>query len=191
MDKITRLLLIYSRLIQGEKLNKAQFCIEADCSLRAFDRDIEDIRLFLSETFAYSEILYDRKNNEYSMSNNRAVPFDLYEFFLIERLLLKSQVLRSDEMEILLEHLVGNTERGYLQIAGTKNRLSLYETEHIRVPLMKLHGDLTGCINRNRVIRIIHQENTPVAEEMDLIPIDIQLDSKYLYLVAFRSIFSL
>ena len=49
MDKITRLLILYSSLINGDEINKTMFCFENDCSPRSFDRDIEDIRLFLSE----------------------------------------------------------------------------------------------------------------------------------------------
>ena len=48
MDKITRLLLLYSKLTKGEKINKTIFCLENDCSPRTFDRDIEDVRLHLS-----------------------------------------------------------------------------------------------------------------------------------------------
>ena len=71
-------------------MNKFQFCMETGCSLRAFDRDVEDIRLYLSDSFSGSEILCDRKDNEYFMSNSRTPPFDLYEFFIMERLLVAS-----------------------------------------------------------------------------------------------------
>ena len=56
MDKITRTLLLYSRLINGEKVNKFAFCMETDCIPRTFDRDIEDVRLYLSETFDVREL---------------------------------------------------------------------------------------------------------------------------------------
>lgn len=46
MDKITRMLILYSSLMNGEEINKTIFCFENDCSPRSFDRDIEDIRLF-------------------------------------------------------------------------------------------------------------------------------------------------
>ena len=49
MFKITRLLFLFSKLINGEKVNKTVFCFEHDCSPRTFDRDIQEIRLFLSE----------------------------------------------------------------------------------------------------------------------------------------------
>ena len=60
MDKITRVLFLYSKLMKGEGVNKAVFCVENDCSPRAFDRDIEDVRLYLSESYSASELIYDR-----------------------------------------------------------------------------------------------------------------------------------
>ena len=58
MDKVTRILLLYSKLIQGEKINKTIFCFENEYSPRSFDRDIDAIRLFLSDTFSMSELIY-------------------------------------------------------------------------------------------------------------------------------------
>lgn len=49
----------------GEEINKTIFCFENDCSPRSFDRDIKDIRLFLSESFSVLGLNYNRKNNTY------------------------------------------------------------------------------------------------------------------------------
>ena len=75
MDKITRMLMLYSSLMNGEEINKTIFCFENDCSPRSFDRDIKDIRLFLSESFSVLGliiigkitpiILRGRKNNSW------------------------------------------------------------------------------------------------------------------------------
>ena len=48
MDKITRILLLYSKLMKGEEVDKIMFCFENNCSSRTFERDIEDIRLYLT-----------------------------------------------------------------------------------------------------------------------------------------------
>ena len=46
MDKIERLLLLYTKLITGEQVNKTLFCFEYECSPRTFERDIETISAF-------------------------------------------------------------------------------------------------------------------------------------------------
>lgn len=61
VDKITRILMLYSKLMQGEIINKTRFCLETECRSRSFDRDIEDIRLYLSESYSASELRYDRR----------------------------------------------------------------------------------------------------------------------------------
>lgn len=66
MDKITRMLILYSSLMRGDEINKTIFCFENNCSSRTFDRDIEDVRLFLSESFSMAELNYRRKTMSYS-----------------------------------------------------------------------------------------------------------------------------
>lgn len=68
MDKITRILTLYSKLTQGKNVNKFEFCMETDCLPRTFDRDIEDVRLYLSEMYEGRELLYDRNGNFYYLS---------------------------------------------------------------------------------------------------------------------------
>ena len=84
MDKITRMLLLHSKLTIGEKINKVMFCLENDCQPRSFDRDIEDYRLYLSETFSGNELLYDRKENSYYLSGNHRAELEITEYSLLE-----------------------------------------------------------------------------------------------------------
>ena len=66
-DKVTRILTMYARLIEGRKINKQSYCMDMNIDRRTFDRDIEDIRLFLSETFSNDELIYDWKNESYHL----------------------------------------------------------------------------------------------------------------------------
>lgn len=45
MDKVSRILRLFHSLIQGQKLNKADFAKSNNISERSVDRDIEDIPL--------------------------------------------------------------------------------------------------------------------------------------------------
>ena len=70
VDKISRLLLLYYKLSQGEKVNKISFCLETGCHPRSFDRDIEDIRLFLADTYIYDNLEYKRIEKIYQFTGN-------------------------------------------------------------------------------------------------------------------------
>ncbi|MCC8075173.1 MAG: hypothetical protein LIO95_04395 [Clostridiales bacterium] len=96
MDKNTRLLLLYSKLMQGESVNKLIFCMETDSHPRSFDWDIEDIRLYLSETFSGEELRYNKRENAYSLTGVRQQPLETMEYLFVERLLLDTGVLRED-----------------------------------------------------------------------------------------------
>ncbi len=69
MDKVTRVLMLFYRLSRGEKINKENFCLEYEVNPRTFDRDIEDIRLFLSELYTCSELIFDRNSNSYLITD--------------------------------------------------------------------------------------------------------------------------
>lgn len=52
--------MLYHQLLNGEHIDKAAFSLEHNITERSFDRDIEDIRLFLSEIFSSNELLFDK-----------------------------------------------------------------------------------------------------------------------------------
>ena len=69
MDKITRILLLYRRFMHGDLINKYETSLEFGISERSFDRDIQDIRLFLSEAYSNLELEYDEKRHGYCIKN--------------------------------------------------------------------------------------------------------------------------
>lgn len=69
MDKTTRVLLLFYHLSRGKHINKSNFCQEHNITGRTFDRDVEDIRLFLSELYTCSELVFDRATNSYYITN--------------------------------------------------------------------------------------------------------------------------
>ena len=127
MDKITRLLILYSSLINGDEINKTMFCFENDCSPRSFDRDIEDIRLFLSEVYSVSELKYNRMNNTYYMEGSKKQELEVMEYLFIEKILRDVSVLRNDEFSVLKSHLLMNT-RDTSKLLVSSNIKSRYKT---------------------------------------------------------------
>ena len=98
MDKITRLLLLYYKWLQGDQVNKISFCLETGCQPRSFDRDIEDIRLFLADSYSYEELIYNRSENNYQLTGNNHQKLDKAEYSLIKRLVIDSNIFRTDDL---------------------------------------------------------------------------------------------
>lgn len=185
MDKITRILLLYSRLINGEKVNKNAFCLETDCQPRSFDRDIEDIRWYFNEVLENNKLLYNRSENIYYLKESCRTELEIMEYELIERLLLDTGVLRQDEMSELLEHLKSNTEKrnGFYNIK-TKFPKEYREPLHKKA-LIKMYGDLSVIIGNQSVIKIKYMKVDGSEVEREVLPCLVKYDMGYLYLVAY------
>ena len=70
MDKVSRILRLFHSLIQGQKLNKADFAKSNNISERSVDRDIEDIRYYLSEIHSNAEVRLEQLQIQQYRSNN-------------------------------------------------------------------------------------------------------------------------
>lgn len=106
MDKVTRVLTMYSMLIEGGKIYKGSFCKDAAIGKRTFDRDIEDIRLFLSESFQGSELVYSKTDECYQLSHyHRHKALSCMEVAFLLELLQSSRSLRQDEYAELVHNV--------------------------------------------------------------------------------------
>jgi predicted DNA-binding transcriptional regulator YafY len=185
MDKITRILLLYSKLIRGEEVNKISFCMEADTSERNFDRDIEDIRIYLSEMYQTEELLYDRKDNNYYLSGVRREDLEIIEYRFLEHLLVESKVLRRDELEGILCKLASNTKNINKYNRQSVALLDNYEDMHT-APLLKMHGDIEMMIREKAVISLRYLADEGYMKKV-VVPCNIIYEAGRTYLVAFEN----
>lgn len=186
MDKITRMLILYSKLINGGEINKTVFCLENSCSPRSFDRDIEDVRLYLSESFSMKALSYDRSRNVYYIEGTKRLELESTEYLFIERILKDTAVLRKDEFDILRSHLLAVTENGKAAGSLTEGICKDYKPPFHNKALLKMHGDLTSIIRGQKCIRIRYFKGKGEETERDVIPCMVRYDMGYLYMVAFR-----
>ena len=185
MDKITRVLLLYSKLSKGDEINKTIFCFENSCSPRGFDRDIEDIRLFLSESFSTAELLYDREINAYYITGSKREKLEETEYLFVERLLSDTAVLRKDEFSILTSHLLSNTEYSDSVKQYSQNICNNYISPSHNKALLKMHRDLMHIIKKQKVIQIKYAKFNEEEAEKVIVPCDVKFDLGYLYLIGY------
>lgn len=187
VDKTTRLLLLYSKLVKGEEINKTIYCFENDCSPRTFDRDIEEIRLYLSESFSSTELKYERSTNIYFIEGTKRKLLEPMEYMLIEHILKDSTVLRKDEFDILLMHLLENTEKAGDLESERKEVCNQYESPLHNRALLKMHGDLINIIRTKKCIRIRYFKGDGDEVNQKVIPCDVKCEFGYLYLIGYRA----
>lgn len=181
MDKITRILSLYSQLLHGEVVDKVGFCFETECSMRSFDRDIEDLRLYLSDTFANCELVYDKRQGGYYFTNTIHTPLEKSEYLFMEKVLLASETLRKDEMNDILHHLAMNTENPRRMTDHTKQSMENYQEPTDTKPLLKLFGDLTAMIDNQQSIMLSGKN---VAQYGKIKPCSISYHDKRMWLKA-------
>lgn len=185
MDKVTRILMLYSKLIQGEIVDKQRFCLETECRSRSFDRDIEDIRMFLSESYQTGELMYDRRVGGYLLTDSMQKPLDNAEYLLVEKVMSDSRILRKDEMNEFLLHIALRTENAKRAAEKEKCAIVRYaEPEHGK-PLLKMFEDLNKVIDNHQVIRIC--KDGLLSGYADVIPCEICCRDKRLWLLAFTA----
>ena len=185
MDKITRMLMLYSSLMNGEEINKTIFCFENDCSPRSFDRDIKDIRLFLSESFSVLGLNYNRKNNTYYIKGAKKQQLEVMEYLFIEKILQDAPVLRNDEFSVLKDHLLMNTRDSSKMITPFNKEYILYKPPEHNKALLKIHGDLELAIRNRKYIRIVYQDDIGTKHICDVIPCTIRYKSGHLCFIGY------
>lgn len=184
-DKVTRILILYHKLLGGEHINKSAFSLEHNITERSFDRDIEDIRLFLSEIFSSSELLFDKESGTYYLAGEQPQYIERVEAAVIAKILLSSCSLRYDEMMGLLHSLFTTVSmddmrviRGYLC-----QDIKKY-TSPVASAFLKVLGDLYEVIQRQRNIEIKISDGKGNLTMKLVSPLEIKLMGNTFYLIA-------
>lgn len=110
MQKISRTLGIYSRLVSGATINKKEEAARYGVSERSIQRDIEDIRNFLMEPDenggVINTVVYDRAKNGYRLERIYNIKLTNPEILSICKILLDSRTLTKKEMDDMLRKLI-------------------------------------------------------------------------------------
>lgn len=105
-----RLLSIYTRLINGQCLNKRRLSDEFKVNERTIQRDIDAIRNFLdnysNEIGVCNYIVYDRGLKGYKIEQMHRINFDSSEVLAISKILLDSKAFTKGEMNDILKRLL-------------------------------------------------------------------------------------
>ena len=111
-DKINRILGMYTELIQGKVLNKAEEAIHYNVNERSIQRDIDDIRSFLEDTIGETgytnSVIYDRFAKGYRLERVYEEKLTNPEVLAICKILLESRAFRKEEIQDLLNKLITN-----------------------------------------------------------------------------------
>ncbi len=109
-EKATRILGLYTKLINGGYIYKTQEAFKYNVTEKSIQRDIDDIRAFLSSsidiTGMRNDVVYDRAEKGYRLEKIYTLKFTNPEILAICKILLDSRSLTKTEMDSLINKLV-------------------------------------------------------------------------------------
>lgn len=187
MDKVSRILRLFHSLIQGQKLNKADFAKSNNISERSVDRDIEDIRYYLSEIHSNAEVLFNKSENAYYLSGWSNYKFSSIEVITILKVLIGSKVLRKDEMQGIMRSV-----RMMLDPTARRETVnSVYsEVDNYISPvhgkaILKMLEDLNRVISKRLKIDLHYIKGNGEQVTKRVLPLIFIFSDFYFYLIAF------
>ena len=192
-DKSSRVLFIYSKLLQGKTLRKDELAEQFGVNERSIQRDIEIIRGFLDKTLmeeGYGErLIYDRYKKGYCLKQDKRLSISNEEMLAVSKILLESRAFPKKEMMSLLDRLIGNCipkdERRLINSLLENERFHYVELRHHKNFLDKLIP-LGKAIHECRVIQMKYGKlKGKAVVERRLEPLAILFSEFYFYLVGF------
>lgn len=192
-DKIERVLGIYSKLLDGSVINKAEEAVNYGVNERSIQRDIDDIRNFMDQSIINSGIanfvVYDRQEKGYRLEQNSPLKFSNSETLAICKILLDSRAFTKKEMENMLKKLIRSCvpESNRKTIADlVGNEIFHYiELQHKSIFIDKM-WEIGQAIRDRRYIEIKYNRlkgKTTVLRRLK--PVAIMFSEYYFYMAAF------
>ncbi|CUX45608.1 hypothetical protein BN3590_01532 [Clostridium sp. C105KSO15] len=185
-DKNTRVLSLYHQLLTGIKVRKQTFCLENGINERSFDRDIEDVRLFLSEMQPYCELIYDRIDKIYYLSHTVGSMLSGEESLFFLNVLLAQKNVRSDELIGMLRNLINNTDSSRRNEVCKYLEMKLKFTKKVtNNAILKMHWDMERAIYNCRLIEIEYKLEDQKYVMRRVSPVELHFEGGHIYLIAY------
>ena len=188
MKPTLRIVHLFCRFLQRERLNRENVIEEYKINSRTFDRDIRDIRYVLSELHERDELIYDRNDKCYYLSRGGLQEFTGMDVMALLKVLLGSRALCHEEMMAIVDavrSLLPYEDRKALYYAIEDELKNYIEPLHGK-SILELQWKLNKCIIDKQKIQIIYTKSDGNKIERDILPVNIVFAEFYFYLVAFR-----
>lgn len=192
-DKINRVLGIYSRLVNGDIINKSEEALRYGVNEKSIQRDIEDIREYfdneLLDSGSYNSIVYDRIDKGYRLEHIYNMKLTNAEILAICKILLDSRAFTKTEMTSMLNRLIDccvpETERKLVSELIANEEYHYIEPRHKSVFIDKMWS-IGEAIRGHQYIQIVYERSKDKALVKRLVkPVAIMFSEYYFYLTAF------
>lgn len=187
--KINRVLDIYSKLMGGALINKAEEAQHYRVNERTIQRDIDDIRNYLETSGVINTVVYDRREKAYHLEQIYQIKLTNGEILAICKILLGSRALLKSEMIEILDKLISCCipEKNQKVVKGLigNEKYHYVEPRH-KTSFLKTMWNLGQAISTSRYIEMDYERTKDKAVvKRKVKPIAIMFSEYYFYLTAF------
>lgn len=192
-DKTGRILSIYTKLMNGDVVNKASEAHRYGVNERSIQRDIDDIRNFLSEDAEcagyVNSVVYDHTRKGYRLEHIYKIKLENSEILALCKILLDSRAFKKEEMTDMLERLivccVPESNQKLVQELIRNEEFHYVEPRH-RTKFIDTMWDIGQAIRECRYIEMDYfrlKDKSVVSRKVK--PVAIMFSEYYFYLTAF------
>lgn len=191
--KHSRILHLYTRLIEGDVINKSEEAERYGVNERSIQRDLDDLRAFFEEEACEGRdeknLIYDRRLGGYRIETESVRSLTNSEVLAVSKILLESRAFCRDELEPILSKLLlccvpkENYKRVESLIANEK--FHYVPPQHNTRFVNKL-WDIGVAVDEHRLLKIKYtraQEEKEISRILE--PVGIMFSEFYFYLIAF------
>lgn len=181
---------IYERLNKGECVNKDNLAAEFGVSVKTIQRDIDDLRAYLTETHYTEEgtaIKYNRSQNCYYLVRLEREWFTNEEALALCKILLESRAFNKEENSKLIDKLIlqiSPQERRFAEDIIRNEFFNYIPLKHNK-PLLSAIWELSKYINKNMVIEFNYTRQDGKLKKKTVMPVSVLFSEFYFYLIAF------
>lgn len=190
--KTERILTLYRKLNSGEVVNKAKLAEQMGVDGRTIQRDIDDLRTyFANETAALRpapEIVFDRGEKGFRLQTG-AEKMTGSQALVVGKILLESRALVKDELQPLLDKLVGNcvpeNTQDKIREMLENEEFHYVEPRH-QCEIVQRVWDLDLAVQKHQFVEISYTKQGELEVIKRLVkPVGILFSEFYFYMVAF------
>lgn len=194
-SKNQRILDIYARLCEGKIIQKDTEAQAFGVDARSIQRDIDDIRSFLSEyqqehTSDTREIIYDRTQRGFVMTGLTDKIMTNSEILAVSKILLESRAFTKKEISRILNKMIS----GCVPLQNMKLVSNLIANEkhhyielHNKTAVQDILWDIGQDIKKNNLIEITYEKQVSFKETVQRLvePAAILFSEYYFYLIGY------
>lgn len=192
-DKICRVMQIYTKLIEGYVINKAEEAQLHGVNERSIQRDIDDIRSFLDidaeRTGVMNSVIYDRQAKGYRLEAIYRIRLKNSEVLALCKILLDSRAFVKSEMVNMIEKLISccvpkNNQKVVKELISNEE-FHYVEPRH-KSNFIDEMWNLGNAVRESRYIEVdYYRLSDKKVVHRKLQPVAIMFSEYYFYLTAF------